>query len=109
MKQGWVMRLWFGGFCVLCGAALGLSVMRLAAPQLLPGSEVQSTAAVYTVRDKGGRVAVYPLDSTGTEGAETVYDIYVNLLPEQDVLRLRQGIAVESEEALQRLLEDLGG
>lgn len=109
MKEGWGIRLWFWFFCLLCAAAVGLSVLRMAAPQLLPGSEAQSHPPAYTVRDKGGRVAVYPLDPAGAEGTETVYDIYVNLLPEQDVLRLRQGIAVESDEALQRLLEDLGG
>ena len=84
--------------------ALALSVLQMTAPQQLPGAAARSRPAAYTVRDKGGRVAVYPPD-----GTETVYDIYVNLLPEQDVLRLRQGIPVESEEALQQLLEDLGG
>ena len=104
MNESTGARLWFGLFCLLCAAALALSVLQMTAPQQLPGAAARSQPAAYTVRDKGGRVAVYPPD-----GTETVYDIYVNLLPEQDVLRLRQGIPVESEEALQRLLEDLGG
>ena len=109
MKNSRTIGLWYGCFCVLCAAALLLSVARLAAPQILPGSEAQSVPVVYTVRDKGGKVAVYTLDTTGAEQEQAVYDIYVNLLPEQDVLRLRQGIGVPSEEALQKLLEDLGG
>ena len=35
--------------------------------------------------------------------------IYVNLLPENDVLRIRRGIRVHSLPELQALLEDLGG
>ena len=34
---------------------------------------------------------------------------YVNLLPENDVLRIRRGIRVHSLPELQALLEDLGG
>lgn len=109
MKENVGMRVWFAAFCLLCAAALALSVLRMAAPQTLPGSQAQSAPAAYTVRDKGGRVAVYAADPAGGEREQAVYDIYVNLLPEQDVLRLRQGIPVADEAALQRLLEDLGG
>ena len=34
--------------------------------------------------------------------------IYVNLLPEADALRLKQGLYVTGETALRALLEDLG-
>lgn len=102
-------RLWFGFFCVLCAAALALSLVKLTAPWLLPGSSLPPGTAGWLVQDKGGRVAVYAIDADGTQVEQEVYDIYVNLLPEPDVLRLRQGIEVWDETALQQLLEDLGG
>ena len=44
------------------------------------------------------------------EGGEPlrVYDVYTHLLPESDVAALQKGIPVESEERLDRLLEDFG-
>ena len=36
-------------------------------------------------------------------------DIYVNLLPENDALRVKQGMVVTGDAALQEVLEDLGG
>ena len=36
-------------------------------------------------------------------------DIYVNLLPENDALRVKQGMTVTGDAALQEVLEDLGG
>ena len=45
----------------------------------------------------------------GTAGALlTVTGIYTNLLPENDALRIKQGIRVHSELELDQLLEDLG-
>ena len=35
--------------------------------------------------------------------------IYVNLLPEGDALRVKQGLRLPSETELRQLLEDLGG
>lgn len=58
----------------------------------------------------GGRVAVYACNADGTPGAlQQLTGIYVNLLPENDVLRIRRGIRVHSLPELQALLEDLGG
>ena len=64
----------------------------------------------YLLRDKGGMVAVY---TCGPDGSPTRLarqtDIYVNLLPENDALRVKQGMAVTGDAALQEVLEDLGG
>ena len=47
--------------------------------------------------------------NAGTAGALlTVTGIYTNLLPENDALRIKQGIRVHSELELDQLLEDLG-
>lgn len=68
------------------------------------------TAAGYYLCDTGGRVAVYACNADGTPGAlQQLTGIYVNLLPENDVLRIRRGIRVHSLSELQALLEDLGG
>ena len=68
------------------------------------------TAAGYCLCDTGGRVAVYTCNADGTPGAlQQLTGIYVNLLPENDVLRIRRGIRVHSLPELQALLEDLGG
>ena len=75
------------------------------AAQALPELSAQG----YLLQDKGGRVAVYRCDADGTAGALlTVTGIYTNLLPENDALRIKQGIRVHSELELDQLLEDLG-
>lgn len=67
------------------------------------------SAQGYLLQDKGGRVAVYRCSADGTAGALlTVTGIYTNLLPENDALRIKQGIRVHSELELDQLLEDLG-
>ena len=64
----------------------------------------------YLLRDEGGMVAVY---TCGPDGSPTRLarqtDIYVNLLPENDALRVKQGMVVTGDAALQEVLEDLGG
>lgn len=106
------VRIWFVLFALLCLAAVALSALRIAAPAEFPESPEFSALPQegYLVRDKGGHVAVYRLAETGEEDTPiaVVEEIYVNLLPEPDVLRLRQGIRVDTELQLERLLEDLG-
>ena len=76
------------------------------AAQGLPELESQS----YRLRDKGGRVAVYRYGTQGRpDTLVTITDIYTNLLPENDALRIKNGITVYSERELDLLLEDLGG
>lgn len=61
----------------------------------------------YWLRDYNGRIAVY--DSPDQNAVPiAIHDIYVNLLPECDVLRLKAGMVVHGPTALQRTLEDLG-
>jgi len=52
-------------------------------------------------------------DTHGPDGSPTRLarqtDIYVNLLPENDALRVKQGMTVTGDAALQEVLEDLGG
>ena len=94
------------GLCLfygLCVFTIAFSLFWMALPRLpLP--------AGYYLCDTGGRVAVYACNADGTPGAlQQLTGIYVNLLPENDVLRIRRGIRVHSLPELQALLEDLGG
>lgn len=115
-------------FYGLCVFTIAFSLFWMALPRLTlpspagsetpPSSAEESLAAQavpelsaqgYLLQDKGGRVAVYRCDADGTAGALlTVTGIYTNLLPENDVLRIKQGIRVHSELELDQLLEDLG-
>ena len=76
------------------------------AAQALPDT---SQPAQYLLKDEGGKVAVY---TCGPDGSPTRLaqqtEIYVNLLPENDALRVKQGMVVTGEAALQKVLEDLG-
>ena len=115
-------------FYGLCVFTIAFSLFWMALPRLTlpspagsetpPSSAEESLAAQavpelsaqgYLLQDKGGRVAVYRCDADGTAGALlTVTGIYTNLLPENDALRIKQGIRVRSELELDQLLEDLG-
>ena len=76
----------------------------------LAAQAAPSAAAQYYLCDTGGRVAVYTCSADGSPDAlQQLTGIYVNLLPENDVLRIRRGITVHSLQELQAILEDLGG
>ena len=121
-------------FYALCAFAIAFSLFwmalpRLALPSPAPGADSAAETPVpsgpslaaqtlpdtgqptqYLLRDEGGMVAVY---TCGPDGSPTRLarqtDIYVNLLPENDALRVKQGMIVTGDTALQEVLEDLGG
>ncbi len=98
LPAGWRWYLSaLGGLAALCiaGAAVWLALAQR--PQPAP--------AAYLLRDDGGRLALYAADGTGPLAE---YDIYTRLLPEEDVLALQNGVAVQSADELQRRLEDYG-
>ncbi len=94
------------GFCTFC---ILLAVFLMFTP-LFSSREMRlmpAPAPEYWLRDCGGRVAVY--DSPDPAAAPlAIHDIYVNLLPACDALRLKVGWRVCGDTALQRTLEDLG-
>ena len=120
-------KLWTCLFYGLCAFTVLFSLYWMALPRLpLPsssGSEApvpeadlaaqavpDLTARRYLLCDKGGQVAVYLCDAEGKpETLLQLTGIYVNLLPESDVLRIKRGIPVYSRRELDLLLEDLGG
>lgn len=124
-------RLWLCLFYALCLFTIVFSLFWMALPRLTlpepspaeetpvsdPTAEPEqaaqapaSTAATpYYLCDEGGRVAVYRCAADGTPGELLERTaIYVNLLPESDALRIKQGLTVPGEVELRRLLEDLG-
>ena len=81
-----------------------------AAPSLAAQAAPEGAAGAFYLCDEGGRVAVYRCGPDGKPAARAALTgIYVNLLPEADALRIKQGLTVPSRQALERLLEDLGG
>ena len=106
-------------FYALCAFAIAFSLFWMALPRLALPSEPNLAAQTlpdtgqptqYLLRDEGGMVAVY---TCGPDGSPTRLarqtDIYVNLLPENDALRVKHGMTVTGDAALQEVLEDLGG
>lgn len=61
--------------------------------------------AAYTVKEYGGKLAVF---GRGNEEPLAVYEVYVHLLPENDIELLRKGISVDDDYTLQKTLEDFG-
>lgn len=94
---------WFYVLALLCAVSLAFSLFWLARPDAAPGAA--SSAAQYLLKDHGGRLALY---RPGETQPLEVYEIYTHLLPQQDVESLVAGIPIQSEEQLDRLLEDFG-
>ena len=93
---------------VLDGAAKAAAVPK---PRLSLAAQAvpQTDTARYCLQDSGGRVAVYTCRADGTPGTLIrVTGIYTNLLPENDALRIKRGLVVNSPRELDLLLEDLG-
>lgn len=122
-------KLWLCLFYALCAFAIVFSLFWMALPKLslpapsLSGSETpidsqlslsaqgipQLDYTAYYLCDEGGRIAVYQCLPDGTPGELLEQtDIYVNLLPESDALRVKHGLTVPGETELRQLLEDLG-
>ncbi|MCI2047153.1 MAG: hypothetical protein LKJ90_05505 [Faecalibacterium sp.] len=97
-------RFFLACIMVLCVGGIAAGVFAMTAPLFFPQNAASSQSA-YELRDTGGRVAVY---AAGSDTPLAVYDIYVNLLPEGDALRLKSGMRVYGDTALESLLEDLG-
>ena len=93
---------------VLDGPAQSPLPCRLEQGLAAQGSAGQSGTDFYLC-DEGGRVVVYTCSDNGLPDKRLLRTgIYVNLLPEADALRLKQGLYVTGETALRALLEDLG-
>ena len=124
-------KLWVCLFYALCVFTIVFSLFWMALPKLplplpSPGEETPIDSAApdtaaqarpeetgltpYYLCDEGGRVVVYTCTENGLPDKRLLRTgIYVNLLPEADAIRLKQGFYVSGETALRAQLEDLGG
>lgn len=119
-------KVWLCIFYALCIFTIVFSLFWMALPCLPfpadsgeetpasePGLAAQGSAGQsgtdFYLCDEGGRVVVYTCSGNGLPDKRLLRTgIYVNLLPEADALRLKQGLYVTGETALRALLEDLG-
>lgn len=119
-------KVWLCIFYAVCVFTIVFSLFWMALPHLPfpadsgsetpapdPGVAAQGNAgqssADFYLCDEGGRVVVYTCSDNGLpDKCFLRTGIYVNLLPEADALRLKQGVYVSGDTALRALLEDLG-
>ena len=103
-KRGYIMKkLIIALSTIFCAIVIMVSIYTLF-PKEAPQVETE-VPVEYTIRDYGGKVAVFEAES---ETPLVVYEIYTHLLPENDIELLRRGIKVATQEQLQTRLEDLG-
>lgn len=60
----------------------------------------------YIIRENNGYIAIYQINSLGTETLKETTEIVTSYLPETDRLRLKEGIQVEGQENLNATIED---
>ena len=111
-------KVWLCIFYALCIFTIVFSLFWMALPRLAGDSTLAVTGHMesagqsgtdFYLCDEGGRVVVYTCSDNGLPDKRLLRTgIYVNLLPEADALRLKQGLYVTGETALRALLEDLG-
>ena len=95
-------KVWLCVFYAVCIFTIVFSLFWMALPAGQSGTD-------FYLCDEGGRVVVYTCSDNGLPDKRLLRTgIYVNLLPEADALRLKQGLYVTGETALRALLEDLG-
>ena len=91
-------------FCtIFCTALICISIwqMKNTAPQPI----AQPTQTAYIVKEYGGKLAVFTQDAAQPIA---VYDVYIHLLPENDIEILRKGIPVDDDYTLLKTLENFG-
>lgn len=94
------------GLCTFC-IVLSVLILLSSVFPVLSSYSLSPPPPAFWLRDHAGRVAVYTSPDPAATPAQ-VYNIYVNLLPEPDILRLKAEWPVADELDLQRTLEDLG-
>jgi len=57
----------------------------------------------YIMKNHGGRLAVFEAQE---DSPRLVFDVYINTLPKYDQEILQEGVSVEGEDALTKLIED---
>ncbi len=100
-------KYWFIGIVFLCCAAISLSCVWLIAPTRLAAEYPVHSETYYLLTDAGGYLCVVQVTEGACESSTSTTDILVNLLSEQDALRIKAGYRVDSEAALGAALSAL--
>ena len=90
------------GFITVC--TLGQTVRRHRTEVRLAAAAIEDDAPLFTVRESGGRIAVFRKDS---EKPYLLVDVLPSLLSEQDRELLAEGIYFSSEQELRQFIEDI--
>lgn len=60
----------------------------------------------YIIKVKDGYIAIYTIDENAKETLQEVTQILTAYLPEEDLIRLKEGIQIQGKENLNQALED---
>lgn len=99
MQRTWRLTLWALTVSLAAAAVILFLLFRF----VLPPEAVSPRSAPYTIREWEGQVAVFEGDQPFPM---QVYDSFVAALPEELRRQVMEGIPVEDEAQLSRLLED---
>lgn len=66
----------------------------------------ENEASSYILREYNGRLAVF---ENKEDIPEEILDVSISIFPENDIIKLREGITAESRDELMRLIEDFSG
>ena len=98
------MKKIFLMFCtIFCTGLIAVSIYTM--KNYEPKSIANPTEFSYVVKEHGGKIAVF--NSIDEEPVE-IYEVYVHLLPENDIELLRKGIIVDDDYSLLKTLENFG-
>ena len=98
------MKKIFFVLCTLfCTALIAVSIYTMKNTYVQPIDQPTHTA--YIVKEYSGKLAVF---NQGENRPLAVYEVYVHLLPENDIELLRKGIPVENDYTLLKTLENFG-
>ena len=88
---------------IFCTALICISIVQMKNTDIQPIDQPTQTA--YIVKEYCGKLAVFVPDE---QEPLAIYEVYVHLLPENDIELLRKGIAVDDEFTLMKTLENFG-
>ncbi len=92
------------GLCtIFCTTLICISILQMKNTPAQPISQPAEIA--YIVKEYGGKLAVFTQDEPQPIA---VYEVYVHLLPENDIEILRKGIPVDNDYTLLKTLENYG-
>ncbi len=88
---------------IFCAALIGISIYSM---KIIPQTPIDSPRKMaYIVKEHGGKIRVF---APGEDEPMAVYEVYVHLLPENDIELLRKGITVDDDFTLMKTLENFG-